>query len=95
MHHLCCASHGEQHVLIVVSGLLHLDRVPQACQNVRIRSTTFVHLLHGVVLLPSGISGKMIISLDTSTIIAMLVVSFLLLCLAAYHLLNISLPTLP
>ena len=42
----------------------------------RIRSTTPVHLLHGLVLLPSGISGKMTATLDLTTIIAMLVVSF-------------------
>ena len=41
------------------------------------RSTTSVRLLHGGILLPSGISGKMIISPDTITIIAMLVLSLL------------------
>ena len=43
---------------------------------VRIRSTTLVRLLHGLVLLPSGISGKMTATLDLTTIIAMLVASF-------------------
>ena len=43
---------------------------------VRIRSTTPVRLLHGLVLLPSGISGKMTVTLDLTTIIAMLVASF-------------------
>ena len=43
---------------------------------VRIRSTTSVCLLHGLVLLPSGISGKMTDTLDLTTIIAMLVASF-------------------
>ena len=43
---------------------------------VRIRSTAPVRLLHGLVLLPSGISGKMTATLDLTTIIAMLVVSF-------------------
>ena len=43
---------------------------------VRIRSTTPVRLLHGLVLLPSGISGKMTVTLDLTPIIAMLVVSF-------------------
>ena len=57
----------------VVFGLLRLDRVPQACRIVRTRSTTSVRLLHGGILLPSGISGKMTISPDTITIIAMLV----------------------
>ena len=50
---------------------------------VRIRSSTLgsassVRLLHGIVLLPSRISGKMTISLDLITIIAMLVASFYL-----------------
>ena len=43
---------------------------------VRIRSTTPVRLLHGLVLLPSGILGKMTVTLDLTTIIAMLVASF-------------------
>ena len=43
---------------------------------VTIHSTTPVRLLHGLVLLPSGISGKMTTSLDLTTIIAMLVTSF-------------------
>ena len=42
----------------------------------RIRSTASVHLLHGLVLLPSGILGKMTATLDLTTIIAMLVASF-------------------
>ena len=47
----------------------------------RIRSSTlgpssWLHLLHGLVLLPSGISGKMTATLDLTTIIAMLVASF-------------------
>ena len=43
---------------------------------VRIRSSSWLHLLHGLVLLPSGISGKMTITLDLTTIIVMLVASF-------------------
>ena len=48
---------------------------------VRIRSSMLgsassVRLLHGLVLLPSGISGKMTVTLDLNTIIAMLVASF-------------------
>ena len=48
---------------------------------VRIRSSTlgsssWLRLLHGLVLLPSGISGKMTATLDLITIIAMLVASF-------------------
>ena len=42
----------------------------------RIHSTTSVRLLHGLVLLPCGISGKMTVTLDLTTIIAMLVPSF-------------------
>ena len=38
--------------------------------------TTSVCLLHGLVLLPCGISGKMTATLDLTTIIAMLVASF-------------------
>ena len=61
---------------------------------VRIRSTTLVRLLHGLVLLPSGISGKMTVTLDLTTIFAMLVVSMLSLCRATYHLF-IKPPKLP
>ena len=48
---------------------------------VRIRSSmlglsSWLHLLHGLILLPSEISGKMTITLDLITIIAMLVASF-------------------
>ena len=43
---------------------------------VRIRSTTPVRLLHGIVLLPTGISGKMTVTLDLITIFAMPVASF-------------------
>ena len=48
---------------------------------VRIRSSTIgsassVRLLHGLILLPCGISGKMTATLDLTTIIAMLVASF-------------------
>ena len=39
-------------------------------------SSSWLHLLHGLVLLPCGISGKMTATLDLTTIIAMLVVSF-------------------
>ena len=43
---------------------------------VRIHSTMLVRLLHGFDLLPSEISGKMTVTLDLTTIIAMLVGSF-------------------
>ena len=67
--------------------------------TVRIRSTTLgsassVHLLHGLVLIPCRISGKMTATLDLTTIIAMLVASMLSLCRVTYHLL-IKPPKLP
>ena len=43
---------------------------------VRIRSTTPIRLLHGLALLPCRISGKMTVTLDLTTIIAMLVALF-------------------
>ena len=48
---------------------------------VRIRSSMLgssspIRLLHGLVLLPSGISGNMTVTLDLTTITAMLVASF-------------------
>ena len=39
-------------------------------------SSSWLHLLHRLVLLPCGISGKMTVTLDLTTIIAMLVASF-------------------
>ena len=39
-------------------------------------SSSWLHLLHGLVLLPCGILGKMTATLDLTTIIAMLVASF-------------------
>ena len=66
---------------------------------VRIRSSMLgsascVHLLHGLVLLPSGISGKMTVTLDLTIIIAMVVASFY--CYAALPITCLSsLPKLP
>ena len=59
---------------------------------VRIRSATLgsassVRILHGLVLLPSGISGKMTATLDPTTIIAMLVASFYRFAALPIHLL--------
>ena len=42
-----------------------------------IGSSSWLHLLHGLVLLPCGISGKMTATLDLITIIAMLVDLFI------------------
>ena len=63
------------HVVCFFSVVLLLD---SSCfvAIMRIRSTTPVRLLHGFVLLPSGISGKMTVTLDLITIIAMLAASF-------------------
>ena len=59
---------------------------------VRIRSSTLgsassVRLLHGLVLLPRGILGKMTATLDLTTIIAMLVASFYRFAVLPIHLL--------
>ena len=70
MHHTClCIYHVVCFfpVLLLSSGNVAI---------VRIRSTTSACLLHGLVLLPSGISGKMTATLDLTTIFAMLVASF-------------------
>ena len=53
---------------------------------VRIRSTTSICLLHGLVLLPRGISGKMIIP-SKSLLSLLSSCSLYLLCRDAYHLL--------
>ena len=62
---------------------------------VRIHSTTSACLLHGLVLLPSGISGKMTATLDLTSIIAMLVASFYrfaalpIICLSSHVAMNL------
>ena len=81
------------HVVCLFPVLLLLDSSVNIA-IVRIRSTTSVHLLHGLVLLPSRISGKMIVILDTITIFALLVASMLWPCRASYHLF-IKPPKLP
>ena len=63
-------------MLVHLPCFLFLSGVASSSRNVailRIRSTTPVRLLHGLVLLPCGISGKMTTTLDLTTIIAMLV----------------------
>ena len=78
MHHTClcimaCLCLCVYHVVCFFPVLLlSSDNVA----IVRIRSTAPVRPLHGLVLLPSGISGKMTATLDLTTIIAMLVASF-------------------
>ena len=95
MHHIwwsimSCYVLCVYHVVCFFPVVLLLD---SSCfvAIVRIRSSTlgsssWLHLLHGLVLLPSGISGKMTVTLDLTTIIAMLVVLMLSLCRASYHL---------
>ena len=63
------------YVLCVYLVALLLDS-SRVVAIVRIRSSSWLHLLHGLVLLPCGISGKMTVTLDLITIIAMLVASF-------------------
>ena len=76
MHHTClcimpCLCLCIYHVVCFFPGCLWF------CSGiVRIRSTTSACLLHGLVLLPCAISGKMTATLDLTTIIAMLVASF-------------------
>ena len=53
---------------------------------VRIRLATLIRLLHGLDLLSSKISRKMTVTLDLTTIFALLVVLILSLCRATYHL---------
>src|SRR5215216_1804300 len=98
MHHtwLCimpCLCLLVYHVVCFFLVLLLLDSSGNVA-IVRIRSTTPVRLLHGFDLLPSGISGKMTVTLDLTTIFAMLVVSMLSLCHVTYHLF-IKPPKLP
>ena len=80
MHHACYAS-CHVHVWCVYLVVCFFSIVPVFIAIVRIRSSTlgsssWLHLLHGLVLLPCGISGKMTATLDLTTIIAMLVASF-------------------
>ena len=78
MHHTClcimpCLCLCIYHVVCFLPVLL-LSSGNVAI--VTIRSTMFVCLVHGIILLPCGISGKMTATLDLTTIIAMLVASF-------------------
>ena len=74
---LVCASchvHACAFTMLFVFSVLLLSSGNVAI--VRIRSSAPVRLLHGLVLLPCGISGKMTATLDLTTIIAMLVALF-------------------
>lgn len=71
-------------LLLVSSCFVAIVRI----RSSKLGSSSWLHLLHGLVLLPSGISGKMTVTLDLTTIFAMLVVSMLSLCRATYHMFN-------
>ena len=80
MHHACVCIMSCSCVVCLLCCVLLFD---SSCfvAIVRTRSSTLgsassVHLLHGLVLLPCGLSGKMTATLDLTTIIAMLVASF-------------------
>ena len=69
------------HVWCVYYVVCFFSIVSRFVAIVRSRSSTlgsssWLHLLHGLVLLPCKISGKMTATLDLTTIIAMLVASF-------------------
>ena len=75
----CASCHDYACLFIVVFASFRLcfsSIVPVTVAIVRICSTTPIRLPHGLVLLPNGILGKMTITLDLITIIAMLVASF-------------------
>ena len=75
MHHAWLCIMSCSCVVCLPCCVLLLDS-SRVVAIVRIRSSSWLHLLHGLVLLPSGISGKMTVTLDLITIIAMLVASF-------------------
>ena len=80
LHHACSCIMSCSCVVCLLCCVLLLDS-SRFVAIVRIRSSTcgsssWLHLLHGLVLLPCGISGKMTVTLDLTTIIAMLVASF-------------------
>ena len=59
-------------MLLLSSGNVAIVRIHSSTLG----SVSSVRLLHGLVLLPCGISGKMTATLDLITTIAMLVASF-------------------
>ena len=80
MHHTCLRIMSCSCVVCLLCCVLLFD---SSCfvAIVRIRSSmvgsaSSVRLLHGLILLPCGISGKMTATLDLTTIIVMLVASF-------------------
>ena len=80
MHNACLCIMSCSCVVCLPCCVLLLDS-SRFVASVRMRSSTcgsssWLRLLHGLVLLPCGISGKMTATLDLTTIIAMLVASF-------------------
>ena len=80
LHHACSCIMPCSCVVCLPCCVLLFDS-SRFVAIVRIRlstlgSSSWLHLLHGLILLPSGISGKMTATLDLTTIIAMLVASF-------------------
>ena len=80
LHHTCLCIMSCSCVVCLLCCVFLFDS-SRFVAIVRIRSSTlgsslWLHLLHGLVLLPCGISGKMTATLDLTTIIAMLVASF-------------------
>ena len=91
MHHACLCIMPCSCVVCLPCCVFLLD---SSCfvAIVRIRSSTlgsssWLLILHGLVLLPCGISGKMTVTLDLITIIAMLVASFYRYAALPFHLL--------
>ena len=99
MHHACCASClGHVWCVYLCCVLLLVSSYFVAIMGIRsstIGSASSVHLLHGLVLLPCGISGKMTIpSKSLLSLLAYLLALLLCLCYDAYHL-PIMPPKLP
>ena len=73
LFHSCCPNF--HHIGVMFPDFVFLTRLgyngnPLIVPVLRIRSTTLVHRLLGFSLLPSGISGKMTITLDITSIFA-------------------------
>ena len=80
MHHTCLCIMSCLCVVCLLCCVLLLDSSRFVAivrmSSSMLGSSSWLHLLHGLVLLPCGISGKMTTTLDLTTIIAMLVASF-------------------
>ena len=80
LHHACSCIMPCSCVVCLLCCVLLLDSshfvAIVTIRSSMLCSSSWLHLLHGLVLLPCGISGKMTATLDLTTIIAMLVASF-------------------